>query len=108
MDKVSMGVDINEVDRCKLIKVLTDELPVLRAKIGISQGEISNIIGVSRQTYSAIETQKRDMSWNIFLSLILFFEHNEKTRDMIESIGAFPFSLQQMLNVDKREGKTKE
>lgn len=95
--------EINEVDREKLMQVLTEELPVLRAKIGISQGDISNIIGVSRQTYSAIETKKRKMSWNTFLSLVLFFEHNEKTREMLVGIGAFPSSLEQMLNVNNRE-----
>ena len=89
--------------REELIKILTEELPVLRAKIGISQNELSNIIGVSRQTYSAIETKRRDMSWNVFLSLIFFFDHNEKTREMLVGIGAFPDSLQQMLNINKRE-----
>ena len=71
MEKGNSYTEINEIDREELINVLTDELPVLRAKIGISQSELSNIIGVSRQTYSAIETKKRDMSWNVFLSLIL-------------------------------------
>ena len=103
MEKGNSYTEINEIDREELINVLTDELPVLRAKIGISQSELSNIIGVSRQTYSAIETKKRDMSWNVFLSLILFFEHNEKTREMLVGIGAFPESLQQMLNINKRE-----
>ena len=95
--------EINEVDREKLMQVLTEELPVLRAKIGISQGDISNIIGVSRQTYSAIENKKRKMSWNTFLSLVLFFEHNEKTKDMLVGTGAFASSLEQMLNVNNRE-----
>lgn len=51
--------ELPELDKDKLIEILTDELPVLRAKIGISQGDISNIIGISRQTYNAIETKKR-------------------------------------------------
>ena len=50
MDKENIYDDINEVDREKLIDLLTDELPVLRAKIGLSQDELSSIIGVSRQT----------------------------------------------------------
>lgn len=54
--------ELPELDKDKLIEILTDELPVLRAKIGISQGDISNIIGISRQTYNAIETKKRKMS----------------------------------------------
>lgn len=50
--------ELPELDKDKLIEILTDELPVLRAKIGISQGDISNIIGISRQTYNAIETKR--------------------------------------------------
>jgi len=103
MEKVSSCREIKDINREALIRVLTDELPVLRAKIGISQRELSNIIGVSRQTYSAIETKKREMSWNVFMSLILFFKHNERTGEMLESIGAFPESLQQMLNINKRD-----
>lgn len=97
--------EINELpglDKDKLIEILTDELPVLRAKIGISQGDISSIIGISRQTYNAIETKKRQMSWNTFLSLILFYGYNEKTTDYVESIGAFTPFLKRILNVNRR------
>ena len=89
--------ELPELDRDALIKILTDELPVLRAKIGISQDDISGIIGISRQTYNAIETKKRKMSWNTYMSLILFFGYNEKTTNIVESIGAFPSSLRKTL-----------
>lgn len=48
MVKENEYADINDVDLGKLIKVLTEESTVRRAKTGISQGELSNIIGVSR------------------------------------------------------------
>ena len=102
MEKENIYEGINEVDREILINMLTDELPVLRAKIGLSQDELSSIIGVSRQTYSAIETKKRKMSWSTFLTLILFFEHNEKTKLMLGNIGVFPDTLEQLLNAHKR------
>ena len=41
------------------IDLLVEELPTLRAKIGLSQSEVGEIIGASRQTYSAIETKKK-------------------------------------------------
>lgn len=44
------------------------------------------------------------MSWNVFLSLILFFENNEKARDMLIGIGAFPESLQKVLRINKYDG----
>lgn len=94
--------ELPELNRDKLIAILTDELPVLRAKIGISQDDISSIIGISRQTYSAIETKKRKMSWNTFLSLILFYGYNEKTTNLVEAIGAFPPSLRKTLSLNRR------
>lgn len=98
---------ISGLNRDELIEILTDELPSLRAKLGISQEELSSIIGVSRQTYSAIECQKRTMSWNTFLSLILFYGYNEKTQKYLETSGAFPPSLKNLLNVDKRAKERK-
>lgn len=91
-----------ELDREMLIDTLTDELPALRAKLGLSQDELSSIIGISRQTYSAIETKKRRMSWTTFLSLILLYGYNEKTSAYINTVGAFPPSLKEILNIDKR------
>lgn len=92
-----------DVDKEQLISILTEELPVLRAKVGLSQDELSNIIGISRQTYSSIETNKRKMSWNVFLSLLLVFGYNERTSVMLEASGAFPPELRNILNVDRRK-----
>jgi len=77
----------------RLIKALTVSLTDLRARLGISQGEIASIIGVSRQTYSAIECGKRLMSWNTYLSLVMFFDYNSLTHIMLREIGAFPAEL---------------
>lgn len=93
---------INQIDRDFLIDTLTDELPVLRARIGIKQEELSDILGISRQTYSAIETKKRKVTWNMFISLLMFFTQNKKTAPVIEMIGAFPDELKNMMNVDYR------
>ena len=95
-------INISNVDKDKLIEKLTEELPVLRAKIGISQEELAEIVGISRQTYSAVETRKTQMSWNTFLSLLLFFDNNDRTKEMIDGIGAFPVELRAILNVDRR------
>ena len=94
--------EITELDKESLIDILTEELPALRAKLGLSQDELSNIIGISRQTYNAIETKKRKMSWNTFLSLILLYGYNDKTTVFLENVGAFPASLKSVLNIDKR------
>lgn len=53
---------------------------MLRAKARVSQEEIAEKIGISRQTYSSIETGKRDMSWTTFLALMAFFQNNDSTK----------------------------
>ena len=69
-----------ETEKKEVIQIMTEALPILRAAIGISQADISEYIGVSRQTYCAMEQNKREMSWSNFLSLFSFFYANEKTK----------------------------
>lgn len=75
--------------RKRLIEIMTDELPVLRAKLGISQGELAASVGISRQTYSAVETGKQPMSWVTFMALLAFFENNKETLSVLSTIGFF-------------------
>lgn len=106
MGEYSKSVEISDIDKNKLISLLTEELPVLRAKVGLSQEDLSNIIGISRQTYSSIETGKRQMTWNTFLSLVLVFAFNEKTSAILEASGAVSPDLKEVLNVDRRKEET--
>ena len=76
-----------------LIDRLTVELPALRGAVKASQDEIANAIGVSRQTYGAIECQKRKMNWNTYMSLILFFDYNPNSHYTIRKLDAFPYQL---------------
>ena len=96
-----MAMQINTL--LSLFMETKDIILELRTKKGLSQDELSNIVGISRQTYSAIETNKRKMSWNTFLSLLLVFGYNEKTATMLEMSGAFPVELKNILNVDRRK-----
>lgn len=80
---------VNKSEKEELIQTLTGALPVLRAAIGVSQGEIAEYIGVSRQTYCAFEIGKRQMSWNTFLSLFLFFISNAETNNLLKTKKGF-------------------
>ncbi len=55
----SATTNMEDIEQDISIDLLVEELPTLRAKIGLSQSEVGEIIGVSRQTYSAIETKKK-------------------------------------------------
>lgn len=92
-------------DKEKLICILTENLPVLRARLGLSQEDVSKIIGISRQTYSSIETMKRKMTWNTFLSLVLFLGCNESTAIMLDDMGVLSPELNDFLSKNNRREK---
>ena len=93
---------LTEEERDNYINALKKELSVLRAKAGISQGELCNIIGISRQSYSAIENGRKKMMWPTYLTLIYFFDSMSSTRDMLRRLPAYPQVLLNRFN----EGKT--
>ena len=89
----TMKWELSKAQEKAYIDALTQNLVILRAKLGISQAELSNVIGVSRQTYSAVENGYREMSWNTYLSLICFFDNNAATHQMLRQTKAYPFDL---------------
>lgn len=69
-----MGISTDDITELKhnLMEQFRNELPVLRARARASQEVIAEKIGISRQTYSGIETGKREMTWTIFFGTISF------------------------------------
>ncbi len=84
---------LTDEEKDGFIATLTPNLTVLRTKAEISQEELANLIGVSRQTYSAMERKVRKMAWSTYLSLVLFYDHNQKTHKMIRQLSIFPQEL---------------
>ena len=82
--------------RDELIMTLTAELPVMRARLGMSQEVMASAIGVSRQTYSAIETRTKKMSWTMFMALIAVLDMNEATSVMLDQIPDFIQTIRQL------------
>lgn len=72
---------------------MSENLSVLRAKINLSQEELADVLGVTRQTISAVENEQRNMSWPIFLSLILIFLKNKETKRLIVLLGIYTKEL---------------
>ena len=79
--------------RCKRrsIKWFIAALPVLRDTVGAIQEERSNIIDILWQTYGSIVSQRWKMSWNTWMSLILFFDHNPSSYNIIRKSDAFQY-----------------
>ena len=89
----------------RLTQRLTYDLPVLRARLGVSQEELAEKIGISRQTYNAIETGKKEMNRLVFLSLVAVFKNYEKTNQMLKNIDGFEEDLQSILEATNKESK---
>ncbi len=73
----------------RLIAQLTDALPAIRARLDISQEELANRVGISRQTISLIETGKQAMTWVTFMALLALFENNKESLSQLSLIGFF-------------------
>lgn len=87
-------------EREDLIYCLTKFLSILRAAIGISQGELAEYVGISRQTYCAIEQGKRQMSWNTFCALYLFFSSNSETFKLLKVHNDFDARVHETMQFD--------
>ena len=90
--------EINETYKEASIAILQDNLPALRARIGINQEEIANVIGLSRQTYYTLENKNRRMSWSIYLALIFFFSACTESAEMLKELRIYPIDLVMRFN----------
>ena len=65
---------------------MENNLPMLRAKLGLTQKDLADIIGVSAFTILAIEKGQRKMTWNTFLSLLLVFMNNDQSKKILNAL----------------------
>ncbi len=84
---------ISKEKKQEYIDRLLPHLASLRARAGLSQDELAGLVGVSRQTYCLTESGSRSLSWNTYLSIVMFFDYNSRTRDLLRGCGAFPEDL---------------
>lgn len=81
----------------ELIDNMTENLPVLRAKLNMTQEDLANKIGLSRGTIISIENNKRTMTWSTFMSLVLLFSYNDRTKALLEVMDIFTKDLHEYL-----------
>ena len=95
-----MSRELDDIRKEQLIEILTNELKVLRAKVQISQQDLADRLGISRQTYVAIENKKHKMTWQHFIALLLLYRSNCDTAKQIDWIGAYPPELEQYIKLN--------
>lgn len=93
MEVYTLASDTREI----LIDKMTENLPVLRKKLKLSQENLAKFIGSSRYTVMLIETKKRKMTWNTFLALVLLFDKNEDTAVLLRALEIYTDELDNMI-----------
>lgn len=70
-----------------ILERLCEKIKILRTKIGITQLEVANLIGVDRSTYSYYELGKTMPNWDIVKKLAKIF--NVSYYDLLEEENKF-------------------
>jgi len=96
-----LSQDITNQNKKILIAHLTENLPVLRAKLKISQAELAEKIGVTRQTLTAIESGKREMTWATFVALTLLFMQNKTTKELLPVVNVYTEELKRFFSFNQ-------
>ena len=75
---------MNEEIKNVYVDRMVENLTVLRAKLGVTQAELAEIAGISRQTILSVDKNQRGMTWNMFLALLFIFTSNPGTAPLID------------------------
>lgn len=84
------GISNDEKD--ELIPYLMDNLKILRTKVNLTKENIANAMGISRQTYNAIECKKTTMHWPVYLFLVFLFSSQKEIKHLLKMLQIYPNS----------------
>ena len=71
------------------IERMAKHLPVLRASIRITQKELAQKIGVTRQSMMLIETKRRPLQWSTYLALVFVFQQFDDSNKLLNSLEVY-------------------
>jgi len=84
-------------ERERIVDAFTDILPMLRTRLGITQKELGERVGATRQTILFAENKKRPLTWSMFLSLAFLFWVEPRTRPFLMASGVINEELSKIL-----------
>jgi len=90
-------LDNIQSDRELISSDFIEMLPMLRARLGITQNDLANKIGATRQTIISIETKKRPLAWSMFLAMMFIFFFDSRTRPFLKTAGITNETLSNLL-----------
>lgn len=100
-----MSTKIPDFQKEQYQHALAKNLPLLRAKLDLSQEEVADMVGTSRQTISLIERGTREMMWDTCMSLTFLFVSNSETRSLMPPLGIDVNMIMNYLNVSDQKSE---
>jgi len=92
-----------ELEKNNLMNLMAKNLAVFRTKLGASQEDVAIRLGLTRQTISALESGQREMTWSVFLALVLLFFRNQETKRMLVAFEIYTPELDAFLAISNEE-----
>ena len=86
-------------ERQLLCKIMASNLSTLREKAKLTQDELADRLGLSRQTISAIENEKRDMQWSTFSVLLMFFASDAEIKQIMIAMNIINEAVERAFNI---------
>ena len=80
---------MTEESKKQLIDNMAENLQMLRVKLGLTQSELAEMMGMSRHTVMNIENKSNALTWNNFMALIFIFAKNEGTNKLLNVLGIY-------------------
>jgi DNA-binding XRE family transcriptional regulator len=80
-------MDASKIMEC--IELLTEQLPILRDKIGLTQKEFAIVIGISRQSVIDLEHKNRKVTRAILIAMLAFFSLRRATALVLYEKGLY-------------------
>jgi DNA-binding XRE family transcriptional regulator len=78
---------------------MASNLATLRTKADLKQEELAERLGLSRQTISAIENEKRVMEWTTFSVLVMYFAKDKEIKQIMIAMGIVTEDVVRMFNL---------
>lgn len=84
---------------------LAKELPILRKMVGLTQKDLGEILGISRQTITKIEIGTSKMKWSVFLSTMFVFSLDKTTLEYLKTKDILYQQLKDWLHEKHKEDR---
>ena len=79
-----MQIRLNRKTKENYIAAMVENLPQLRDVLGITQAQLAERVGVTRQTLTSIENGSRKLTWKGYRALCFVFSLNNSSKVWLE------------------------